>query len=207
MPKVIPVIITNDQVLIKDRDSNEFIPFEFNNYVEVPNIPFYHQYAQKIAESQNALKKFIRSIYGSKASKSVLAIVVPDDTSKLESIFINEFFLHCDACKAVAQCKMGQVLSKENCYISISKSMRNVILQYIRDGQVVAKKYYDINCYDAKQIINDAKRVHIDVEYLITPIYINDFSKNMEEFYDCGEIIKSKKFMSMVSKIEIEKNK
>ena len=85
--------------------------------------------------------------------------------------------------------------------------MRNVVLQYIRNGEVAAEKYYDINCYDAEHIIDDAKRIHIDIEYLITPVYVNDFNKNMEEFYEAGQVVTSKSFMSKVSKIEIENNK
>ena len=52
-------------------------------------------------------------MYGKKLSKNILAILVPDDTTALESIFINELFLNSDACKAVAQMKMGQASPRQ----------------------------------------------------------------------------------------------
>ncbi len=121
---------------------------------------------QKIAESQHYFKAFIKIFIPTKHPKNILAIVVPDDTSTLESIFINEFFLNSGACKAVAQITMGQALQKDiQAYISISKSSRNIVLQYIKNNEIQACRYYDCNNYDSQQIIEDAKRLHIDIEY------------------------------------------
>ena len=112
MAKTIPMIITNKNILVRKRESEEFITFEMPGIEEVINIPFYHQFAKKIAECQRAFKDFIRDEYGKKFNKNIFAIITPDDTSPLESIFINEFFLNSGACKAVAQMTMGQALSK-----------------------------------------------------------------------------------------------
>ncbi len=113
MAKAIPVIITNTNILIYDKVSQEFKAFTLPGISSQPNIPFYHSFAKKIAESQHYFKEFVKSYYPNKTSKNILAIVVPDDTSTLESIFINEFFLNSGACKAVAQITMGQTLSKD----------------------------------------------------------------------------------------------
>ncbi len=166
MPKAIPMIITNEDILVKRKESDEFIAFKMPGIEESCNIPFYHQFAQKISECQYYFKLFIKKEYGKKYSKSILAIITPDDTSALESIFINEFFLNSGACKAVAQMTMGQAISKNHSkYISISKSQRNITLQYINNNEVRAKKYYDFNSYDLKTIAEDAKSLHIDIEY------------------------------------------
>lgn len=206
MPKTIPIIITNERILVKERDSEKFMAFDMPGIESEPNIPFYHKFAGKISECQYYFKEFIRNEYGKKASKYVMAIIVPDDTTALEHIFINEFFLHSDACKAVAQTTMGQTLSNEHSkYISISRSCRNIILQYINNSEILAQRQYDTNDYDAKQIFEDAKRLHIDVEYANVPLYVNNFNLNMDEFLDMGQEITMKEFLDKIANVDVEK--
>lgn len=206
MSKAIPIIITNTNILVYDRENDEFKPFSLPGLTSQPNIPFYHCYASRIAESQRYFKEFIKKIYPGRTSKNILAIIVPDDTSPLESIFINEFFVNSGACKAVAQMTMGQALSKEvQAYISISKSSRNVVLQYIKSNEILASRYYDINEYDVNQIAEDAKRLHIAIEYESTPVFINNFNLNMEDFFEIGETVTPKEFMEKISVIDVEK--
>ncbi len=206
MAKTIPIIITNTNILIYDKSAEEFKAFTLPGISGQPNIPFYHSFAKKIAESQHYFKEFVKSLYPGKPSKNILAIVVPDDTSALESIFINEFFLNSGACKAVAQITMGQTLSKEiGSYISISKSSRNIVLQYIKNNEIHACRYYDCNSYDIQRISEDAGRLHIDIEYKETPIFVNNFNLNMNEFFELGEIITPKCFMDKIAAIDVEK--
>ncbi len=172
----------------------------------VPNIPFYHQFAERIAECQYYFKEFMKTIYGKKLSKYIFAIIVPDDTSKLESIFINEFFVNSDTCKAVAQMPMALAISKEeNKYVSISKSDRNIILEYVRNHESVVTRFYDINTTNPQTIKEDAKRLHIDLEYESVPIYINNFNMNMDEYLDFANIITPKQFLEKIAGIDVEK--
>lgn len=206
MAKTVPMIITNNNILVKARDSDDFKTFTMPSLNPSPNIPFYHEFAEKIAEGQYYFKEFMKSIYGKKLNKYILAIIVPDDTSKLESIFINEFFVNSGACKAVAQMPMALTLSKEEMrYISVSKSLRNVTLEYVRNNETVVKRFYDINTCDAKKVIEDAALLHIDVEYNDVPIFINNFNMNMDEYREMGEIITPKQFLEKISHIDVEK--
>ena len=206
MAKTIPMIITNTDILVKDRETDEFHVFEMPGITPAPNIPFYHCFAEKIAESQYYFKEFMKKLYGKKPSKYILAIIVPDDTSKLESIFINEFFLNSGACKAVAQMNMALALSKdEDQYISVSKSSRNVTLEYIKNREVAVKKHYDLNTCTPEQIIRDAHIMHIDVGYDEIPIFVNNFNLNMEDFFEMGELISKKKFLKTIAQIDVEK--
>lgn len=206
MPKTLPIVVTNNTVLVKDKDSNEFKAFNMKGIEQDPTIPFYHQYAERISECQHYFKEFVRMIYGKKASKFILAIIVPDDTTKLESIFIKEFFLHSGVGKAVAQMHMGQALSKANArYISLSKSNRNVILQYINSNEIRAKKYYPIYDYDPEVVVEDAKRLHIDIEYSAAPILVNNVNVNMDDFLDAGDVVSTKQFLDIIANIDVEK--
>lgn len=206
MAKTIPMIVTNTNILVKDKDSDEFKPFNMPSLHPVPNIPFYHEFAEKIAEGQYFFKEFLKNIYGKKLSKFILAIIVPDDTTKLESIFINEFFVNSGACKAVAQMPMALALSKtDQRYISVSKSQRSVIMTYVRDREAVVKKIYDLKDYSLNHIRNDAAKIHIDVEYNDVPVFINNFNQNMDDLFELGEIISPKSFMKKISAIDVEK--
>ncbi len=204
--KTLPIIITNEYILIKDKDSDTFKSFSMPGIENKTNIPFYHQFAKKIAECQYYFKQAIRDVYGKKTNKNILAIITPDDTSALESIFINEFFVNSGACKAVAQTTMAQVLSKEHKkYISISKSNRNVILEYINDTEVEASKFYDCDNYSPEKIADDAKRLHIDIEYNDVPIFINNLNLNMSEFEGIGIMLNPKQILDKIAKIDVEK--
>jgi len=135
-----------------------------------------------------------------------LAIIVPDDTTALESIFINELFVNSDACKAVAQMKMGQALSKtDESYVSISRSSRNIVLQYVKNNEIIVSRYYDADCYDADVIKGDAKRLHIDIEYKQVPVYVNNFNMNMDDFFDMGTVISPKEFLEKIAVVDVEK--
>lgn len=206
MSKTIPVIITNSDILVYDKNAGEFKSFTLPGITNEPNIPFYHSFAKKIAESQHYFKEFVKSIYSGRLSKNILAIVVPDDTSTLESIFINEFFLNSGTCKAVAQITMSQTLSKSiSSYVSLSKSNRNVVLTYIKNNEIQASKYYDLDRYDANKTIEDSKRLHINIEYETTPIFVNNFNLNMDDFFDAGIVISPKQFMDKIAVIDVEK--
>lgn len=206
MAKTIPMIITNKNILVKDKESDEFKTFNMPALSDIPNIPFYHQFAEKIAECQYYFKEFMKTLYGKKLSKYIFAIIVPDDTSRLESIFINEFFVNSGTCKAVAQMPMALALSKEdNKYVSISKSNRNIILEYVRNHESVVIKYYDATTSDPKIITEDAQRLHIDLEYEKVPVYINNFNMNMDEYFNFENIISAKQFMEKIAEIDVEK--
>jgi hypothetical protein len=206
MAKTVAMIITNNTILVKDKDTDEFKTFNMPSLNPSPNIPFYHEFAEKIAEGQYYFKEFMKEIYGNKLNKYILAIIVPDDTSKLESIFINEFFVNSGACKAVAQMSMAPALSKEEVrYISVSKSSRNVILEYVRNNETVVRKLYDIHTCDAKQVMADAEVLHIDIEYNNVPVFVNNFNMNMDEYFEMGKVITPKEFMDSIAKIDVEK--
>ncbi len=205
MAKTVPMIVSNKAIFVYDRQTNQFRTFKMPSLNPVANIPFYHEFAEKIAECQYYFKEFMKSIYGKKLNRYVLAIIVPDDTSRLESIFINEFFVNSGACKAVAQMPMSHALSKEERFISISKSIRNVTLEYVRNRETVVKKCYDVHTCNPEQVMSDAEVLHIDVEYNDIPIYINNFNANMDEFLEKGELITPKMFMKKISEIDVEK--
>ena len=62
MAKTIPMIITNSDILVKNRDTDDFRTFSLPGTPVVANIPFYHHYAAKISETQHYLSTSCSSI-------------------------------------------------------------------------------------------------------------------------------------------------
>ena len=78
-------------------------------------------------------------------------------------------------------------------------------MQYIKNDEILAQKFYDVNDYDAEKIKSDAQRIHIDVEYKETKIYINNFTLDMDEFFDIGTVVSPQSVLEEISEITVEK--
>ena len=74
MPKTIPIIITNDCILVKEKESTKFVTFNMPGIEAMPNIPFYHMFAGKISECQYYFKEFMLKLYGKKVSEALLGL-------------------------------------------------------------------------------------------------------------------------------------
>ena len=83
MAKTIPMIITNSDILVKDRDTDDFKTFSLPGTPVVANIPFYHHYAAKISETQHYFKEFIKSMYGKKLSKKDRERMIAEYTKQM----------------------------------------------------------------------------------------------------------------------------
>lgn len=101
---------------------------------------------------------------------------------------------------------MALALQKdENKYVSISKSSRNIVVEYVRNHESVVTKYYDMTTADPNVIMADAAKLHIDLEYESVPIFINNFNMNMDEYLSFGNVITTKQFLDKIAEIDVEK--
>ena len=101
---------------------------------------------------------------------------------------------------------MALALQKdENKYVSISKSSRNIVLEYVRNHESVVTKYYDMTTADPNVIMADAAKLHIDLEYESVPVFINNFNMNMDDFLDMGQVITTKDFLDKIANVQTEK--
>lgn len=205
MAVTIPVIIMRDKLLIKKKGKFEYFEFAAQQSSEIPNVPFYHEFAKNMDDVISQLKEEIKREYSMLLAKPVLAVVVPDDTSSLELAFIQSFFLNFG--KAVALTKMSQTLSQSvSQYISLSKTERSVALQYVNKDEIFAERYYDSTNYDIQIIKNDIQRLHIDVDYHDVPIYINNLHNDMADLLELGQPVNAEAFKRRICDIKIEKN-
>jgi hypothetical protein len=78
-------------------------------------------------------------------------------------------------------------------------------LQYINDNEVRARRFYNLANYDSKTIIEDSKRLHIDIEYSGVPTFVNNFNMNMDDFESAGQVITPKDFLDKIAVIDVEK--
>ena len=90
-------------------------------------------------------------------------------------------------------------------YVSISKSSRNIVVEYVRNHESVVTKYYDMTTADPNVIMADAAKLHIDLEYESVPVFINNFNMNMDEYLSFGNVVTPKQFLDKIAEIDVEK--
>ena len=178
------IIIGNKSLIIKkDRDDAE-TSIDFVSFI--PNIPFYYHFF----DADKAYIKDMTSLVKKLKMRNVM-LIVPDDSIDLEIDIrlLTEFFLQCGVKKVQlkSQCFLLNLDRKK--YISVSKTTRTIVLQYIVNNKSIAKKYYDKNYADIEQIGLDAKTLHTDCENENIPVYISNMNNDMENFKVIGDLV------------------
>lgn len=177
------IVTDNSFVMKKDGDTSENI-IAFQSYI--PNIPFYYHLFDKDKNYITEITKQVKSLRMKKVT-----IVLPDDAIdiQVDKQILTEFFMQCGTkiVKINFQCFLLN-LEKEN-YITISKTVRNLVLQYISNKKSLTTKYYDKEYTDVLQISSDIKKFHNDYGYGEIPVYINNINNNMDRFKSLGDMV------------------
>lgn len=177
------IIMNNGFIIINERGNSEntvdFKPL-------IPNIPFYHH----LFDEDNEYVKDIKDLIKRMKIKDV-TIILPDDSMDVEvdKRVLIEFFLQCGAKKTQIDFPCFQLNSANKKYISVSKTTRTLVIQYIVNNKSISKKYYDKDYLDMVQIITDIKYLHPDCQYDSLPTYINNINKDMDRFNELGILI------------------
>ncbi|MFT4146618.1 MAG: hypothetical protein QM644_19415 [Mobilitalea sp.] len=182
------VIVMDSSFIIKDKNQSETI-IEFKTHI--PNVPFYHH----LFDDYNGLQPIFEQVKQLKMKHVV--VIMPDDTLELtldRTIFDN-YFLLCNAKKVDLTCQFLYLSQHNENYISLSKTSRNIVLHFVKEGKSLAKKFYDKEFQEIEQIKADLQRLHIDCEYGHTPVYINNMNNNMDFFRDLGTLVSNREII------------
>jgi len=187
------IIVGHQRLIIKkEGDESENI-IDFTSFI--PNVPFYYHFFD---EDKTYIKDMTSLIKKCKIRNAT--IIVPDDSIDIEvdRKVLTEFFQQCGIKKVQvkSQCFLLNLENKK--YISISRTTRTIVLQYIINNKYSVKKYYDKNYADIEQIALDVKNLHTDCEYESIPIYINNLNNDMEKFKVIGTLISLNDFITNV---------
>ncbi|NMM63953.1 hypothetical protein HBE96_14970 [Clostridium sp. P21] len=178
------IIVSDKSFIIKKEKENLENKIDFTSFV--PNVPFYHHLFDEDKNYMDNMKAVVKNL-----KIRNLTMIVPDDCIDLtvDKRILTEFFTLCGVRKIQieAQCFFLNLENKR--YVSLSKTARNMVLQYIVNGKSIAKKYYDKNYEDIKQISLDMKSIHTDCQYEYAPVYINNMNNNMDRFSDIGTLV------------------
>lgn len=195
------IIVSNSSfIIIKDGGNIETV-IELQSFI--PNVPAYHHLYD--TDKKDYIDEIKRQIKKLKIKDAI--IIMPDDAIELEvdKRMLIEFFLQFGVKKAQVnfQCYYMNLDNKK--YISISKTCRMIVLQYISYNKTFIKKYYDKNYIDIEQIKKDINNVQDDnMMYSILPIYINNINNDMEEIKDIGDLVSLDEFVVNIMKNEIK---
>lgn len=178
------IIVSDKSFIIKKEGENLENIIDFVSFV--PNVPFYHHLFDEDKNYMKDMKEVVKNL-----KIRNLTIIVPDDCIDLtvDKRILTEFFTLCGIRKIQIEAQCFFLSLEDKRYISISKTTRNMVLQYIVNGKSIAKKYYDENYEDVKQISLDMKSIHTDCEYEYVPVYINNMNNNMDSFSNIGNLV------------------
>lgn len=195
------IIVSNSSFIIKKDGGNIETVIELQSFI--PNVPAYHHLYD--TDKKDYIDEIKRQIKKLKIKDAI--IIMPDDAIELEvdKRMLIEFFLQVGVKKAQVnfQCYYMSLDNKK--YISISKTSRMIVLQYISYNKIVIKKYYDKSYIDIEQIKKGINSIHDDnMMYSILPAYINNINNDMEEFNDIGHLVSLDEFVDNVIKNEIK---
>jgi hypothetical protein len=179
------VIVSNNSFIIKKEGDDSESTIELMSFI--PNVPSYyhlfdHDKKDYISDINNQIKRL-------RIKNAV--IVFPDDCLELEvdSRVIIEFFMQSGVKKIQEsfQCFHLDLNSKK--YISLSKTARALVVQYIAYSKSITKIYYDKEFKNMEQISSDMRNLHTECEYGDIPVYINNINNDMESFKSVGSMI------------------
>lgn len=185
MPNKFYIIVGNNNFIIKKEgnDSKDTVGFQSI----IPNTPFYHHLHDIDKPYITDITTKMKSLKMKKAT-----IIMPDDCLDIEvdKRMLIEYFMLCGAKKTEVNfhCFLLNVGSNKK-YISISKTTRALVMQYIADNKSLAKIYYDKEYVDMQQISLDIKNLHTDCKYDRIPVYINNINNDMDRFKSMGNMI------------------
>ena len=191
------IIVGHKSLIIKKEGDDSENIIDFISFI--PNVPFYHHFFDKDKTYIRDMTSLIKRLKIRNAT-----IIVPDDSIELEvdRKILTEFFLQCGVKKVQVkpQCFLLHLDNKK--YISVSKTTRTIVLQYIVNNKSIAKKYYDKNYTDIDQVVLDLKSLHVDCEYENIPVYINNINNDMEGFKGIGNLVSLNDIIGNLMNIE-----
>lgn len=194
------IIVSNSSFIIKEDDDNFETVIELQSYI--PNVPAYHHLFD--IDKKDYIDDLKRQIRKLKMKNAI--IIMPDDAIELEvdKKIVTEFFLQLGVKKVQVnfQCYYMNLDNKK--YISISKTSRMLVLQYISYNKTINKKYYDRNLIDIDRIKKDINDIHDDM-YSVLPIFVNNINDDMEGFEGVGNLISLHEFKTNIKNNNINK--
>lgn len=179
------IIVSNNSLIIKKED--DYSEYIINLQQFIPNIPAYYHLFD--ADKENYIKDIKNQIKGLKIKNAT--IIFPDDCMdiQIDKQILIEFLMLCGVKKTQVdfQCFLLNLNDKK--YISISKTTRLIVMQYIAYRNSISKKYYEKDYTDIEQIKLDMKNLHPDCQYTMIPVYINNINNDMGRFKVIGNLI------------------
>ncbi len=187
------IIVSNSSFIIKKDDDNFETVIELQSYV--PNVPAYHHLFD--IDKKDYINDLKRQITKLKMKNAI--IIMPDDAIELEvdKKIVTEFFLQLGVKKVQVNFQCYYMNHDNKKYISISKTSRILVLQYISYNKTINKKYYDRNLIDIDRIKKDINDIHDDM-YSVLPVFVNNINDDMEVFESVGNLISLHEFKTNI---------
>ena len=189
-PKIF-ILVQNNGFVYQKEDGKEYKTFPVEEPDRVPNTPFYYYLLDTGKTIQKQVTKLLK-----KESNSIFKpnfyVCLPDDAIETDRNLLLGFFYGCGAgiIHWGEQCQyMG---SKGESYLSLSRA---IILRYVRQGEILATRYYDKAFSDASCMKRDMFDLHPDCQAGTLPVMIYDPEDALTSFYCLGQKVELSQLM------------
>lgn len=192
MKNIYFLLFRNNCLYIKSNKNDKTLKYKFDDLNQYPNIPFYltcFDYGVK------DIKSFINSNLkcsnklNDNIFKPIVYLLIPDDSIEIEKKILEEYVNKIFSPQKVYITYESMVISrkKELKYICISKTVRMLVLTYINNSKIEAKKYYNNIDYSIDELKNMISNLHEDCINLNINTYLNGI--NLSDFASLGVLI------------------
>jgi len=172
------IILRNNSFICKKADHNRSQVFTFDDIVNMPNIPFYHEIWNDSAKYMKLYKHFYKNelmnnsiMSGLKKSHTYLAI--PDDAVEVDRRMVQEFLLSCGSkiVNVTPECRL--VSQQDDTYVAVSFTCRMIVLSYIKAGNIAHQQYLESNNYSLDELKSQINKLLNNREFGKLPVYLN----------------------------------
>ena len=184
-PKIF-ILVQNNGFVYQKEDKKEYQSFPVEEPGRIPNVPFYHYLLSAGKTYQKQLTKLLK-----KESNSIFKpnfyICLPDDTVETDRNLLLGFFYGCGAGIIYSGEQCQYLGSKNENYLSLSRSERAIALRYVKQGEILATRYYEKTFSDPSAMKQEMFALHPDCQAGTLPVLIYDPEEALVPFYCLGQ--------------------
>ena len=177
------VILRNNSFICKKADHNHSHIFRFDDFENMPNVPFYHQIWNDSAKYMKLYKDFnknelMNSSIMSGLIKSRIYLAIPDDAIEVDRRMVQEFLLSCGSkiVNVTPECML--VSRQDDAYVAVSFTCRMIVLSYIKAGNIAHQQYLKSHNYSFDELKSQISKLLNNREFGKLPVYLNGEKKD-----------------------------
>ena len=195
-------LLRDDKIHLKIGKKDKFFEFAFDRVVKYPNIPFYHS-----VYKDDCIKQFVQFYKENVAKfnfvKSDIFVMLPPDGIEIDEMILKSFFLDTNLFSSVSFINEVFCLRSAGTFVAVSLTERMLVLDYFKDGDIEAEKYYYPLTYSKLDLKRLIQGLHSDCADIEMPLVLNGDSVAI--YQELGLVVNKKMLLENAADIVYKK--